>query len=190
MAWSNERPDFYHNVNISALIFITILSYPSFLDAFSLRTTINGDGIVINSEYPHLCQGEALKVSLKTPSPLLQAQAHCMEQEFAFVPSRDGSQHTDQYRAAIDPETALVPKIRHDVAGHDNRPDVLWPGLDRSPRTPLAERERRNRATGENIPVLRSGAHLPDTVNFSLTSLHQNDSIDYFLTWFWEMDIG
>ena len=44
--------------------------------------------------------------------------------------------------AEIDPEAALIPKIRHDVAGHYNRSDVLWLGLDRSPRKPLVEARR------------------------------------------------
>ena len=76
---------------VSVLIMIITLSCPSFLDAFSLRTMVDGDDIVINSEYRDLCQGEVLKVSLQTPPPLLQARARFMGKEFVFVPSQDGS---------------------------------------------------------------------------------------------------
>ena len=41
--------------------------------------------------------------------------------------------------AEIDLEQCLIPKIRHDVVGHYNRFDIMWLGLNRSPRRPLME---------------------------------------------------
>jgi len=41
--------------------------------------------------------------------------------------------------AEIDLEQCLIPKIRHDVVGHYNRFDIMWLGLNRSPRLPIME---------------------------------------------------
>ena len=41
--------------------------------------------------------------------------------------------------AKIDLEQSLIPKIRHDVAGHYNRFDIMWLGLNRSPQRPIVE---------------------------------------------------
>lgn len=75
---------------ISIVIIAVIILCPRSIDAFSLRTSTNEGSIVINSEYRNLCQGEAIKISLKA-FPLFQAKARFMGKDFAFVSSKDGS---------------------------------------------------------------------------------------------------
>jgi len=100
---------------------VILFCCPHDISAFSLKTYQDEGVIEVQSDYRQLSQGEAVKISIRAPSPV-RATARFGGEEYAFVPTHDGSRVFTIIGLSLDIEPGIHElQVSVEYAAHGER---------------------------------------------------------------------